>query len=685
MMIKKIISFLSAVSLSAASLMSMPSQAETVTGKLAVGTVVTKAGDYVTVPVTLEENPGIIAMKLEIKYEAPLQLSGAEDCQLLGETEFLAGGDLINNPCLIWDDIGEENHTDTGNLVNLKFAVPANIADGYYPISIASVSAIDKNLESVSFTVAGGGIQIGDSGSIMLGNVQAAPGEKFSVPVVLENNPGFSALRLAVSYDSEKLRLLGAENGSVLKGTEFLAGDKPEKNPYYLVWDDIGKADQKESGTIVMLQFEINEKASGSAKIQVAADSVFDKDLQPVYFKAGTSVVTIGTADPNAAAGAIELIGTNAEPGDTFKIPIKLTKNPGIVALRVGITYDAEQLQLVSAENGSVLGDAEFLSGDKTDKVPYYLVWDDAGKDNLTGTGTIAELTFKSIGSENAGIDLKFDSVSAFDKDLNEVKFDAKDTGITIAKETTTTTTTTTVTTTTQTTTVTTTTATTTVTTVTSPVTTLPTTTAAPDTTVSSAKPVTSAPSKTTTSAMPTTASSAEQTTTVSSGSTKPVSTTGLETTTSSAKQETTTAAPATTTAQPTTVSETVTQTTSAAESTTVITTTETVTTTASETTTSAAATTSETTTTVTTTTTKAAPEQDVDGNGILQIADAVRLAKYLAEYADEENPVPADTVLEKCDMDADGMLTMLDFKQLLKVIRNEASQYFDNDHTETL
>ena len=93
-------------------------------------------------------------------------------------------------------------------------------------------------------------------------------------------------------------------------------------------------------------------------------------------------------------------------------------------------------------------------------------------------------------------------------------------------------------------------------------------------------------------------------------------------------------------------------------DTTTTTTTTETTTT---ETTTTETTTTETTTTETTTTEPITPPAGDVDGNGKLEIADAVRFMRWLAE---SDAPQPFDD--ERADLDCDGIITLGDLYILL-------------------
>ena len=82
--------------------------------------------------------------------------------------------------------------------------------------------------------------------------------------------------------------------------------------------------------------------------------------------------------------------------GNTVRIPINLTNNPGLASLKLELSYDTDVFEFVSAENGKVFPSSSFRvpSTDETDaKV---LLWNNSTiKENITDNGRIAFVTFR--------------------------------------------------------------------------------------------------------------------------------------------------------------------------------------------------------------------------------------------------------------------------------------------------
>ena len=237
--------------------------------------------------------------------------------------------------------------------------------------------------------------------------------------------------------------------------------------------------------------------------------------------------------------------------------------------------------------------------------------------------------------------------------------------------------------------------------------------TTVPATTTTTEKTTTSTTESTTTiTTVPATTATTEETTTSTTESTTTITTVPATTTTTEETTTSTTEWTTTTTTVPTTTTTTEKTTTSTTESTTIATTIPTTTTTTEETTTSTTestttttteltttetttttfpTTTSETTTTVPTTseenpdTTTTEPIEmgiygDVDGNGIVDVSDAVAVLTYYAKRAAGLEPIFGETPEENeaifalADVDQDGMITVQDAVYILTYYAQKAS-----------
>ncbi|MBQ3150795.1 MAG: hypothetical protein IJB86_06075 [Clostridia bacterium] len=118
----------------------------------------------------------------------------------------------------------------------------------------------------------------------------------------------------------------------------------------------------------------------------------------------------------------VSVAGGKGKAGDTVTVSVDLSQNPGLTAMKLHLTFDSNQLEIVSqSDTGKLAGNSshkEFYSGEHT------LYWVDSFADeNNTSTGTIATLTFKlKEDCTSAAISV---SGEAYDKDLNSLNVSA--------------------------------------------------------------------------------------------------------------------------------------------------------------------------------------------------------------------------------------------------------------------
>ncbi|MDD4760567.1 MAG: S-layer homology domain-containing protein [Bacteroidaceae bacterium] len=110
----------------------------------------------------------------------------------------------------------------------------------------------------------------------------------------------------------------------------------------------------------------------------------------------------------------------------TVRVPIVMKNNPGIIVMRVNVTYDNQYLTLTGIEDGGLLGTQQHRPVD--DKVPYILYWNNStAPQNITENGAIATLVFEvsdNVPVGNYNISLSYNSNGdIFNYDLSDVFF----------------------------------------------------------------------------------------------------------------------------------------------------------------------------------------------------------------------------------------------------------------------
>ena len=111
-----------------------------------------------------------------------------------------------------------------------------------------------------------------------------------------------------------------------------------------------------------------------------------------------------------------------AYPGETVNIDLTLSGNTGIIAAIFTLEYDKNRIELIGAEDKSLLEGAVF--SESYDKYPYKMLWNSSSAENFTSDGTLVTLTFKVKGNAQKGdanIKITYNADDVFDKDLENV------------------------------------------------------------------------------------------------------------------------------------------------------------------------------------------------------------------------------------------------------------------------
>ncbi len=94
--------------------------------------------------------------------------------------------------------------------------------------------------------------------------------------------------------------------------------------------------------------------------------------------------------------------GVLSDDGSKYAVEVSISNNPGIVAMRLKLDYDTENLELISVTDGDLLGD-DYHARDCSVN-PYYLFWENSdAQQNYTKNGVIATLQFKLRDSSKYG------------------------------------------------------------------------------------------------------------------------------------------------------------------------------------------------------------------------------------------------------------------------------------------
>lgn len=114
--------------------------------------------------------------------------------------------------------------------------------------------------------------------------VTAELGDIVSLTVSLTANPGFVAMNVYYTYDTDQLTLVSAQNQA--SGLTF-THDKTS------VWDGLNNYTQ--TGALVILNFRVSDTAeAGSYEVKIHFIEAFNEDLDDVYANTVSGYVQVG-------------------------------------------------------------------------------------------------------------------------------------------------------------------------------------------------------------------------------------------------------------------------------------------------------------------------------------------------------------------------------------------------------
>ena len=133
--------------------------------KFTLGSGTAAPGETIEIPLSIENNPGIIGLSVSVSYDANvLRLESVENKNLFTGGLYTFGNDLDLIPyILIWEDgLSTTNHTDSGVFAVLTFSVKDGAPAGDTPITLTcqSGSIFDTDLNTVAFDAVGGTVTV---------------------------------------------------------------------------------------------------------------------------------------------------------------------------------------------------------------------------------------------------------------------------------------------------------------------------------------------------------------------------------------------------------------------------------------------------------------------------------------------------------------------------------------------
>ena len=304
---------------------------------VAVGKVEGKAGETVTVPVTLTNVSanGVTSADFAITY----------DSSVLEYVSYEAGS-IVKNPSVnlalhkekdgllnvlfLDETLISEYIAEDGIMLNLKFKINSNAKAGTSAtVAIGDKPTFaDRSLKAIKLAVVNGSVTVKDETvpvtptptdtvtntpvpvtptptpdlegfNVVIDTVNAAKGQEVIVPVQLINVPegGLAAADMTIIYDATKLEYVDIEAGSIVINPRInFAAHKEADGIVKILFLDESFVDQyiSEDGDFAKLIFKVIGD-EGLAEIKIEKINFADRSLKPVSLESKNGGVNIGT------------------------------------------------------------------------------------------------------------------------------------------------------------------------------------------------------------------------------------------------------------------------------------------------------------------------------------------------------------------------------------------------------
>ena len=124
---------------------------------------------------------------------------------------------------------------------------------------------------------------------------------------------------------------------------------------------------------------------------------------------------------PSLAAGTLRVSVSSASGavGQKVTLNVKVTENPGIAGMTLGLSYDTQKIKLVSAAAGSFAGTT--LPDPNSNNQRILVV----STSNVKTTGTVASLTFEILSAATGNVSVSVRNFGVMDENMLSVGFSA--------------------------------------------------------------------------------------------------------------------------------------------------------------------------------------------------------------------------------------------------------------------
>jgi len=373
------------------------------------------ASEFVDVEIRLNENPGLIALQLDVDFDRDIltavSITPGTIIPLPTQPIFPIRADQPMG--LSFEAAGFDNIFGTGLLATIRFQINSNANAGTTDILLNGILAVggDPHYKMYDVSTTNGKITVeaGNSDSsvkVSSANATGIPGDFIDVEIKLDENPGIIALQLDVDFNRDILTAVSITPGTLIPLPTQPIFPISASQPMGLAFEAAGFSSIHGTGVLATIRFQINPNANVETT-QIEINGIVAIGGEPIYqtFEISTTngAVTIetGSTDNSVQVSGVNVAGV---PGGFVDIVINLDENPGLIALQLDVDFNKDILTAISITPGTLLPLPTQPVFPIPAGQPMGLVFEAAGFENIYGTGTLATIRFQISPTANFGM-----------------------------------------------------------------------------------------------------------------------------------------------------------------------------------------------------------------------------------------------------------------------------------------
>ena len=241
-------------------------------------------------------------------------------------------------------------------------------------------------------------------------NITAMPGTTVTVPIMVTNNPGFTAAGLLVEYNSSVLELTSvtAPIAAMPLNPEFRLTTNQGVQWIHLVQQNL--TNWSGTGTVINMTFNVRAGAAlGISGIYLSFTTSPNGDpvnaAGDTLWGATTASGSVNVvANPAAAFTFTAASNVSATRGNTVTVPVTVSNNPGFTSVAFDVDYNSSVLEIrsVTARNTAMPLSSQFALTTTPGRQRIHLI--NTNLADWGGGGALVDITFNVRSNASTGV-----------------------------------------------------------------------------------------------------------------------------------------------------------------------------------------------------------------------------------------------------------------------------------------